>query len=83
MWNKDARKLKKLDKYEKFYIDDPYRLCELIAIYHNSGMDNEKENLLKKLKKSDIEKYNSMDEMTREIEKIDYFDFMEIIYGGM
>ena len=84
VWNKDANKLNNIKQFEEFNNKDYYQLCQLIAIYHNSNMLKEKKRVIKQLKKIDKDKRscNFLNLLSRDT-KIDYFEFMEIVFGGM
>ena len=83
VWDKDAKKLHYLKRYAKKNKNDYYQMAQLISVYHNSNMEQEEEQAIIQLKKLDIKEAKSFLNLLIKGEKVDYFDFMEVVYGGM
>lgn len=85
LWDKDISKLKLLKKYTLKNMNNEFAVYNLIAIFHNHGLKKQKHKLLKHLKatKSDNIIYDKLINLINTNANIDYFTFMEVIYGGM
>lgn len=83
VWDKDPKKLSLLKRYEKMNWTNYYQVAQLAAIYHNGGMQLEENRAIIQLKKLRGEEAILLLDLLNKPEKIDYFDFMEIVYGGM
>ncbi len=83
LWDKDISKLGMINNYIKMNSQDFYKMAELVIIYHNIGQIDKRDELLKgiiplKKKESEI-----LQRLISRDGKVDYFTYMEEMFGGM
>lgn len=86
VWDKGAKNLNFLKLFAENNKEDYYQQAQIIAVYHNNNMIKERDMAIKNLKKlsQNMEGIdNSFLDLMEEGEKIDYMEFMEVVFGGM
>ncbi|WP_156140644.1 hypothetical protein [Sporocytophaga myxococcoides] len=83
LWDKDITKLELLDSYAQKNNNNYYKLTLLAIIYHNNGLENKKNNVLQNLISFNRKETKELIELMNKEKKVDYFTYMETIFGGM
>lgn len=83
MWKEDITVLNNLKDFIKKNSQDIYRLSLIATCYHNNNYYKERDQLLKKIIDLDENKGRELEKTYKEESKISYFNYIEIINGGI
>jgi hypothetical protein len=85
LWDNDISKLRLINDYAKRNSGDFYKLSQLVIIYHNNGMMEKRDEILKTIISMNKNKKETevLQRLINRDSKVDYFTYMEEIFGGM